>query len=81
MTFKVKMYPTKQTFIQFQKCQAGFDATSVVLTFFQKCLETEETTYSFEYGNNYFRVISFSWGFNNSKDALKLGTELYTSNG
>ena len=26
-------------------------------------------------------LISFSWGFNNSKDALKLGTELYTSNG
>ena len=33
MTFKVKMYPTKQTLIQFQKCQAEFDATSVVLTF------------------------------------------------
>jgi len=25
--------------------------------------------------------LSFSWGFNNSKDALKLGTELYSSNG
>ena len=33
MTFKVKMCPTKQTLIQFQKCQAEFDATSVVLTF------------------------------------------------
>ena len=26
-------------------------------------------------------LFSFSWGFNNSKDALKLGTELYSSNG
>ena len=26
-------------------------------------------------------IFSFSWGFNNSKDALKLGTELYSSNG
>ena len=31
--------------------------------------------------NQIMSLFSFSWGFNNSKDALKLGTELYSSNG
>ena len=55
-----------------------------------RCLRSEKETFGANIGSNlqvkcrvdsYPPPSSFSWGFNNSKDAVKIASELYSSNG